>query len=338
MNNGINITIYYYEIVVTILLILSFLAIEYFEKQREKPFDQKIHNLPIFIFAGLIVAHIVLHFLPQVSTSINSFSIEIYYYALIIISGAILAAVLAAKESKRRGLDPDMIWDMLPWILIAGIVGARLWHVFTPSESILIDGKNPYFINPLQIINIRQGGLGIPGGIIAGAVALWFYSRKKNLNFFTWVDIVVPGVALAQGIGRWGNFFNQEIYGLPTTMTVFPLAVNIGGSYYLATFFYEFVWNVLNMCLLLWLPRKLGDKMKPGDNFLVYLIVYGIGRFFLEFIRFEYSPILGQNSNQIVMAVVVIVSISLLIWRHMKKKDTNKEPVEETVEESIAEK
>lgn len=333
MNNGIDITIYYYEIVAILLLILAYFAIDYFEKQREKPFGRIIHALPIAIFVGLILAHIVLHFLPLVSSGLGSFSIMIYYYALIIISGAILAAFLASKESKRRGLDPDMIWDMLPWVLIAGIIGARLWHVFTPSASILVDGKNPYFINPLQIFNIRHGGLGIPGGIIAGALAVWFYSRKKKLNFFTWVDIIVPGVALAQGIGRWGNFFNQEIYGLPTTMTVFPLAVNIGGSYYLATFFYEFVWNLLNMCLLLWLPRKFGERMKAGDNFLVYLIVYGIGRFLLEFIRFEYSPILGQNSNQIVMAVVVIVSTCLLVWRHIKKKDTDKESVEETAEE-----
>jgi phosphatidylglycerol---prolipoprotein diacylglyceryl transferase len=260
------------------------------------------------------------------------FGLKIYFYALIIITGAILAAWLATKEAKRRGLDPDMVWDVMPWLLIAGIIGARIWHVLTPSASILVDGKNPYFINPIQILNFRQGGLGIPGGIMAGALALWIYARKKKVNFTTWLDIVAPGVALAQGIGRWGNFFNKEIYGLPTKITQFPISVNINGQYYLATFFYEFVWNLLNMCLLLWLPRKLGEKMKPGDNFLVYVLFYAVGRFVLEFIRFEDSPILGININQLVMAVLGIASICLLVWRHIKKKEVNKELDEEPLE------
>jgi phosphatidylglycerol---prolipoprotein diacylglyceryl transferase len=159
------------------------------------------------------------------------------------------------------------------------------------------------------------------------------YTRKKNLQFLTWANIIVPGVALAQGIGRWGNFFNQEIYGLPTKITQFPISVFIDaqGGYFLATFFYEFVWNLINMCLLLWLPRKLGDKMKPGDNFLVYAIFYAVGRFFLEFIRYVDSPILGQNSNQIVMAVIAIAATGILIFRHLKKTGTKDNPGEEPI-------
>jgi len=141
--------------------------------------------------------------------------------------------------------------------------------------------------------------------------------------------VLAPGLALAQGIGRWGNFFNQELYGLKTNVTWFPFAVKINNEFYLATFFYEFVWNLLNMFLLLWLPRKLGDKMKPGDNFLVYMIFYGVGRFLLEFIRLEYSPIAGININQAVMGVIVVVSSAALILRHLKKK----EPVIEAVDE-----
>ncbi len=323
MVNGVNITFYYYELIIIALLIVATIAVDAIEKQRSTPLSKWMHSLPLILFIGLVLVHIALLFFPQVTAPLNGFSVKIYFYALVIISGAILAAVLSTLEAKRRGLNPDFIWDMLPWLLIGGIIGARLWHVLTPSSSILVDGKNPYFINPIQIFNVRQGGLGIPGGIMAGALAMWLYARKKKLVFATWLDIVAPGVALAQGIGRWGNFFNQEIYGLPTTMTVFPLAVNIGGSYYLATFFYEFVWNLLNMCLLLWLPRKLGDKMKPGDNFLVYVLFYSIGRFLLEFIRFEYSPILGQNINQIIMAILAVASIVLLILHHVKKKGSS---------------
>jgi len=255
------------------------------------------------------------------------FGLKIYFYALVIITGAILAAVVASREAKRRGVDPDMIWDMLPWLLIAGIVGARIWHVFTPSESILIDGKNPYLIHPLQVFNIRNGGLGIPGAVIGGAIALYVYVKKKKTSFRMWLDLIAPGLALGQAIGRWGNFFNQEIYGLPSTL---PWAIYIDPAHrlpgyeqyatYQPTFLYEFIWNLLNMGLLLLLPRKLGDKMKPGDNFLVYLIVYPVGRFLLEFIRLEYSPVWGININQTVMAVIALASSALLIYRHVKKE------------------
>ncbi len=319
MNNGINITIFYYEIVAVVILILVYFGIDFLEKDKKKPFPKIVRWIPTILLTAIIVAHLVLRFFTPLTSVISGFSIMIYYYALIIISGAMLAAALASYESKRRGFDKDIIWDMLPWILVVGIIGARIWHVLTPSESILIDGKNPYFIRPLEMLNFRQGGLGIPGGILAGVFAIWIYCRKKNLNLFTWLDIIVPGVALAQGIGRWGNYFNQEIYGLPTRITTFPISVKIGDGYYLATFFYEFIWNVINMCLLLWLPRKLGNKMKHGDNFLVYLIFYGVGRFALEFIRFEYSPVLGKNINQIVSAVVVVLASIILIWRHATK-------------------
>ena len=261
------------------------------------------------------------------------FGLKIYFYALVIITGALLGAFLATKEAKRRGYNPEVIWDVLPWILIAGIIGARLWHVFTPSESILVNGVNPYFIHPLDAFNIRNGGLGIPGGVIAGVLALFLYTRKKKLVFASWLDVLAPGVALAQGIGRWGNFFNQELYGLKTNVTWFPFAVKINNEYYLATFFYEFVWNLLNMCLLLWLPRKLGDKMKPGDNFLIYMLFYGVGRFLLEFIRIEYSPIAGININQTIMGIVAVTSLAALIVRHLKKKEPTAEVVEDTKQE-----
>lgn len=267
------------------------------------------------------------------SDGIVIFGLKIYFYALVIISGALLGAFLASREAKRRGYNPEIIWDVLPWILIAGIIGARLWHVFTPSSSILINGVNPYFIHPLEAFNFRQGGLGIPGGVIAGVLALFLYTRKKKLNFATWLDVLAPGLALAQGIGRWGNFFNQELYGFKTNITWFPFSVKINGEYYLAAFFYEFVWNLLNMLLLLWLPRKFGNRMKPGDNFLVYMIVYGIGRFLLEFIRIEYSPVAGININQAFMGVIIIISSAALVFRHFKKKAPVVVDTEETIQE-----
>ena len=335
MVNGITITFYYYEIIIIAVSIIVYFLIDYFAKQYKTLLNKKIQAIPLVMVISTILVHIAFLFFPQVTSTLNGFTIKIYFYALIIITGALLAAWLGSKEAKRRGQDPDMMWDLLPWLLIAGIIGARIWHVLTPSASLLVDGKNPYFINPLEIFNIRQGGLGIPGGVLAGVIALLIYARKKNVDYRVWLDIVAPGVALAQGIGRWGNYFNQEIYGKPSTL---PWAIYIDENHRLAgfenyatyhpTFLYEFLWNLLNMCLLLWLPRKLGDKMKPGDNFLVYLIVYSVGRFFLEFIRLEYSPILGKNINQIVMAVIAVTATVILIWRHIKKNNPKSEMIE----------
>jgi phosphatidylglycerol---prolipoprotein diacylglyceryl transferase len=254
------------------------------------------------------------------------FGIKIYFYAIIIIAGALLGAFVASKEAKRRGHDPEIIWDILPWVLIAGIIGARIWHILTPPESMLIDGRNPYFIHPLEMFNIRAGGLGIPGAVIGGVIALWIYCRKTRISFSDWLDMLAPGLALAQAIGRWGNFFNQEVYGLPSNL---PWAIKIDPAHrlpqyanverYHPTFLYEFIWNLINMGILLWISRKFGDRLKSGDIFLIYLVIYPVGRFLLEFIRIEYSPIAGLNINQTVMAVIAVVSSVALVIRHWKK-------------------
>ena len=272
---------------------------------------------------------------------ITIFGIKIYFYALIIITGALLGSYLCSREAKRRGLDPEIIWDVLPWLLIGGIIGARIWHVLTPPASMLVDGKNPYFIHPLDMLNIRNGGLGIPGGVIAGVLALWLYTRKHKLSFSGWLDIIAPGLALAQAIGRWGNYFNQEVYGLPSNL---PWAIFIDAAHrlpgyetietYHPTFLYESIWSLLNMCILLWVARKFADQLKSGDVFLFYLIIYPVGRFLLEFIRIEYSPIAGINFNQTLMAVIAIFAVCFLIIRHRKpKKSVPVAEIEDRIEE-----
>lgn len=255
------------------------------------------------------------------------FGLKVHYYGVIIMFGAVLAAFLAVREAKRRNLDGEIVWDMLPWLLIAGIVGARLWHIFTPPASMLIDGKNPYLIHPLDALKIWNGGLGIPGAVMGGALALYIYCRVKKTSFLTWLDIIAPGLALAQGIGRWGNFVNQEVYGLPSNL---PWAIYIDPAhrlpgyqnvaYYQPTFLYESLWNLLNMALLLVLGRKFAEKLKAGDLFLIYLLFYSFGRFLLEFIRVDYSPVAGLNINQTLMAVVFVGSGAGLIIRHLLKR------------------
>lgn len=210
------------------------------------------------------------------STGFTIFGLTVHYYGVIIMAGAVLAAFLAVREAKLRKEDGEVIWDALPWVLVAGIIGARLWHILTPPASMLIDGKNPYLIHPLDALKIWNGGLGIPGAVMAGALALYIYCRVKKISFLTWVDIIAPGLALAQAIGRWGNFVNQEVYGLPTNLPwkiYIDAAHRLPGfeavSYYHPTFLYESIWNLLNMGLLLLLAHRFSQKLKAGDIFLV---------------------------------------------------------------------
>ncbi len=252
-------------------------------------------------------------------------SLFIHWYGVIIMFGALMAAVLSTKEAKRRGHDPEIVWDVMPWLLLAGIIGARIWHILTPPASMVEQGITTqyYLTHPLAAINIRNGGLGIPGAVMGGALALWLYARSKKMAFGTWVDIIAPGLVLAQAIGRWGNFVNQELYGAPTDLPwklyIAPhkrLAEFIDQAYYHPMFLYEFLWNLLVMAVLLVMGRKLKDQLFRGDIFLVYLILYPVGRFMLEFIRLDPSNVGGINANQTLMAVIALVSLTYLILRH----------------------
>ncbi len=251
----------------------------------------------------------------------------IRFYGIIVMLGAAMGALLAEREAKRRNLNTDMVWDSFFWLLIGGIVGARLWHIFTPSESLVAQGITTqyYLTHPLEAIDLRNGGLGIPGAVIGGLLALYIYTRIKKQSFGVWTDITAPALALGQAIGRWGNFINQELYGRPTDL---PWGIYIkpqnrlsGFSEYTRfhpLFLYESIWNLANMALLLWLARRYEDVLKPGDLFLVYLIVYPLGRFFLEFLRLDVPHIGSLDTNQMFMAVVVVAATLALFLRHRK--------------------
>ncbi len=255
----------------------------------------------------------------------------LHFYGVLLMLGAVAGAWLASLELKRRGHDPEMVWDLLVYLIIGGVIGARLWHVLTPTPA---SGLTTYYYltHPLDIFEIWKGGLGIPGTIIGGLVALYLYARQnKAVSFLEWTDIAAPGLALGQAIGRWGNFFNQELYGKPTTLpwgikitsaaarvapyndlTKYPLDV----TRFHPLFLYESILSLANMFLLLWLMRRFTKKLKLGDIFLVYLIGYPTIRFFLEFIRVDYPTIGGIDPNQALMAVVALLAAAILIWRH----------------------
>ena len=269
--------------------------------------------------------------------------LKIHYYGIIIMLGAVLAAWLASKEAKRKGLNPEIAWDLFPIVVIAGVIGARLWHIFTPSASLVAAGYDThyYLTHPIAILETWNGGLGIPGAVIGGVLGLYFYMRHRKESFPIWLDNIAPGLALAQAIGRWGNFINQELYGLPTNLPwkiYIEPAYRLPGyenvAYYHPTFLYESIWNLLNMAILLWVGRKFIDKLHKGDIFLIYLIIYPVGRFLLEFVRLEYSPVAGININQTVMAVVAIAATIALIVRSRMAPDPVVIPVEKEEEET----
>jgi phosphatidylglycerol:prolipoprotein diacylglycerol transferase len=280
--------------------------------------------------------------------SIDQYGIHIWvlyirWYGIILMTGAVAAAFLAEHEARRRKLKTEYVWDALIWVLIAGIIGARLWHVFTPPPSMQALGYTTkyYLTHPLALIDTRLGGLGIAGAVIGGAIALYIYTRVKKLSFMLWADIAAPGVALAQAIGRWGNYFNQELYGKPTNLP-FPLSVYIQNPIegyqnyhtFQALFFYESMLNLSLMFLLLWMARKIPNKLREGDLFLSYLIGYPIIRFFLEFLRID-SPTVGVvNINQYFMLAVAIVAAFLLFWRHRKQAVSTEASTEVSTEEA----
>jgi phosphatidylglycerol---prolipoprotein diacylglyceryl transferase len=250
--------------------------------------------------------------------------LPIRFYGIILMVGAVSGVFLAVKEAKRREYDSEIVWDLFIYLLIGGIIGARIWHILTPSPSTGIT-TSWYLSHPLDALAVWKGGLGIPGAIIGGLITLFFYARKMEIDFAEWTDIAAPGLALGQAIGRWGNFFNQELYGAPTNL---PWKIFIDSNhrltnyldveYYHPLFLYESIWNLMNMFLLLWISRRFAESLKNGDIFLIYLIVYPVGRFLLDFLRLDASMVGGININQTIMAFVAVFACGTLYLRHRK--------------------
>lgn len=259
---------------------------------------------------------------------ISSFQIgplTIHFYGILIMLGALAATWLASRQAKLYGIDPEMAWDIMPWALIGGIIGARLWHIFTPPASMVAQGITTmyYLTHPLDALAIWKGGLGIPGAVLGGFIAVWIYARVKKIPLGVWADASAPGLALAQAVGRWGNFFNQELYGAPTDLpwklfieAPYRLPGYESVAYYHPLFAYEFIWNLLNMGLLLWVSRRYKSWLKTWDVFLIYLVFYPVGRFALEFLRLDPSPVAGLNINQTLMGTIAVASAVALFLRH----------------------
>jgi phosphatidylglycerol---prolipoprotein diacylglyceryl transferase len=237
-------------------------------------------------------------------------------------------------DAPWRPWDPDHVWNGIIICLLLGLIGARLYHVLTPSPSMAAVGIHSpldYFRNPAMLINLRLGGLGIYGGIAGGLLGLIWYTRRHRLPTRAWADVAVIGLALGQAVGRWGNFFNQELYGRPTDL---PWAVAIEPLYRLPdyqqfshfhpAFLYESLWNFLTFVLLLALFRRYRQRLLPGDLLASYLILYAVGRTLLETVRLDSRTLsiaaidLGLPVATVVSLLLALVMILWLVWRHRR--------------------
>lgn len=234
---------------------------------------------------------------------------------LLIMLGVTAGAALAVFRAKRRGYDPEIILDLILPTLVWGMIFARLWHVFTPSLSALQLGLTTqhYLTHPLDLLAIWVGGLGFPGALLGGCIALALFCRIYGYNFAELADLLAPSIALGQALGRLGNYFNQELFGLPTSVAwKMFIAPNhrLGGyeavDFYHPLFAYAALLNLVNLALLLWVNARFAQKLKTGDLFLIYLFNAALIRFGLEFLRLDVALIQGVNINQVGMALLAL--------------------------------
>jgi phosphatidylglycerol:prolipoprotein diacylglycerol transferase len=234
-----------------------------------------------------------------------------------------------------RQWNPDHVWNALLYCLVLGVIGARLYHVLTPPPSMAgigITSPLDYFRNPYQLINFRAGGLGIYGGIIGGLLGLLLYAWRQRISALAWADLAAVGLALGQAIGRWGNYFNQELYGRPTTafwaIHIEPprLPEYANFSHFHPAFLYESLWSLGTFFVLYWLARHRADRLRTGDLTGLYLIAYAIGRTLLELVRID-SAMFTIPGIGFTLPIATVVSLALalvvaiwLIFRHRRVK------------------
>lgn len=272
-------------------------------------------------------------YLPNVGKTISVFGFDIAYYGITIAIAMIVGISIALHEAKRTGQNQDTYLDLLMLTMLTSVLGARIYYVIFSWDN--------YKDNLGEILNIRNGGLAIYGGIIAGVITVFIYSKIKKMKFLQIADTVCMGLAAGQIIGRWGNFFNREAFGeytnnllamqLPVsavreneiTSAMWNHVVTIGGVEYIQvhpTFLYEGLWNFMVLLFLFWFRKR---KKFEGELFFCYLAGYGSGRFWIESLRTDQLLLPGIHVpvSQMLSAVLVIVSLSVIICKRRKNRE-----------------
>ncbi len=247
-------------------------------------------------------------YVPPQSVALGPFTV--YAYSLFILVGIVSGFLLARREGRRLKLTGDDLLLSIFYAIVPGLVGARLYHV--------IDQWSLYAGDPASALAVWNGGLGILGGLLGGLLGLWVFARQHRIPLLRLLDLYAPSVLLAQAIGRFGNWTNQEAFGPPTGA---PWGVYIDPAHrpeqYAAatsfhpTFFYEAAFDLLGVALLVWLRPRL--RAKPGAVLGAYLIVYGIGRFLVEFFRFDTAHVGGVAVAHAIAVALVIAGVWLLV-------------------------
>lgn len=234
------------------------------------------------------------------------FGIDVMWYGILMATGMILGTLIAIKEAKRVGIKEDYILDLAIIAIPAGLICARLYYV--------LFNWGYYSNNPSQILNFRGGGMAIHGALIGGVLAGYIFSRYKKLDFFKLADTVMLGIPLAQSIGRWGNFINQEAHGGPTNL---PWGIMVNGVKVHPTFLYESIWD-FGIFVFLWIFRK--KKSYEGQVIVLYAILYSLGRFFIEGFRTDSLMIGPLRMAQVISLVGIIGGIVVHMYLSNKNK------------------
>ena len=262
------------------------------------------------------------------SFDIGSLTLTLRWYGVLVMSGLLVGAWIADKEISRRGGDPEVLWDMLIWVVPAGVIGARAWYVIND-----IVGGSQYFLeDPKRMLYITQGGLHIYGAVLAGLFVAYRYLRSRGKDFLLFLDSVAPGMLVGQAVGRFANFINQELYGPPTDR---PWGVHIAAEHRIfpwkdldqypvestrfhPTFFYEAIWNVIGAAILLWVGRRFKKQLRPGVMFALWLIWAGIGRFWIEFFRPD-QPKIGSTAisfTKVVAGIMALIGLLIVLAKY----------------------
>jgi len=254
--------------------------------------------------------------------------LPVYWYGLGYALGLALAYIVMTREARRRGHDADLIANGLIVVAVAALAGGRIYHVIDQWQNL-------YAADPLRVILPPYTGLGVYGGLITGTIAGAVYTIWKRVSFWTWADIVAPGLFAMQAVGRWGNFFNQELYGPPTNLpwgiaiqcehripaypcATYPLAT----THFHPLFLYESLSGAIGLLVLLLLARRFAGRLRTGDLLGVFFIWYGVVRFALETLRADNWTFFGIPTAQLFSVLFVVAGLALIAWRHARRAPT----------------